>query len=96
MCRYIPRLSTEAVRLTQPSIGWLSKSTRKWKINDKGQGFSEFAMGEKFVLVNLRPLHKTSEIQLFRAQIAFSEALDGLFNVRTNKSRFSIDDFEII
>ena len=89
------RLSTETVRtaLNLPLVGQADKKPLgKWKINDNGQGFSvirngrEIRSGESLGLFTKHPKYN-----YFRAQIAFSEALDGLFNVRTNKSRFSMD-----
>ena len=65
----------------------------KWNINARGQGFSvlrngrEIRNGETLGVFTTHP-----EYNFFRGQVAFSEALDDLFNVKTNKSRFSIDN----
>ena len=90
------RLGIETVKtaLNLPLVGVVGnpKPMNKWNINAKGQGFSvlrngrEIRSGESLGLFT-----KSGKYNFFRAQIAFSEALDGLFNVRTNKSRFSID-----
>ena len=89
------RLGIETVKtaLGLPLVGQGDKKKMsKWNINPKGQGFSvlrngrEIRSGESLGLFTKHP-----EYNHFRAQIAFSEALDGLFNVRTNKSRFSLD-----
>ena len=89
------RLGIETVKtaLNLPLVGSVNpKPMNKWNINPKGQGFSvlrngrEIRYGESLGIFTKHP-----EYNFFRAQIAFSEALDGLFNVRTNKSRFSLD-----
>jgi len=91
------RLGVETVRtaLNIPLVGAggaSAKAMNKWNINSKGQGFSvlrngrEIRSGEALGLFT-----KHDKNNFFRAQISFSEALDGLFNVRTNKSRFSLD-----
>ena len=89
------RLGIETVRtaLNLPLVGSVQpKVMGKWNINPRGQGFSiirngrEIRSGESLGLFTKHP-----EYNYFRGQVAFSEALDGLFNVRTNKSRFSID-----
>ena len=90
------RLSVETVKkaLDLPLVGsGTQKPMNKWKLNPKGQGFSVLRNGREIQSGRtLKLFAKHPEYNFFRAQIAFSEALDGLFNVRTNKSRFSIDN----
>ena len=90
------RLSVETVRtaLKLPLVGSVdTKVMGKWNINARGQGFSvlrngrEIRNGETLGVFTTHP-----EYNFFRGQVAFSEALDGLFNVKTNKSRFSINN----
>jgi hypothetical protein len=89
------RLGIETVRtaLELPLVGQGDKKKMsKWNINDKGQGFSVLRNGREIRFgESLGLFTKSAKYNFFRAQIAFSEALDHLFNVRTNKSRFSLD-----
>ena len=92
------RLSIETVRnaLEFPLTGTLSpdnqKTMNRWGLNDRGQGFSVLRNGRELSHNKTLKLYKRHpDYNLFRGHIAFSDALDELFNVKTNKSRFKID-----
>jgi len=91
------RLGIETVRsaLELPLVGageTVSKTLNKWNINPKGQGFSILRNGREIrSSETLRLFTKGSHYNYFRAHIAFSSALDDLFNVKTNKSQFHVD-----
>ena len=91
------RLGIETVRnaLNLPisgAGGASSKSLNKWKISVHGQGFSILRNGREIRSSETLGLFtKGTHYNYFRAHVAFSSALDDLFNVKTNKSRFHID-----
>ena len=93
------RLSVETVRtaLDLPLVGNLggggNKKMARWGISPKKQGFSVMRNGREIRDgETLGVFTHHHEYNYFRAEVGFTEALDDLFNVRTNKSRFSIDN----
>ncbi|MEE2974493.1 MAG: ATP-binding protein [Candidatus Thermoplasmatota archaeon] len=94
------RLSMENIRrklgiaLSGPGSvkGGQSKSPlTKWGINEEGQGFSivrngrELRSGESLGLFT-----KDSVYNYFRGEVDFDDELDRLFNIQTNKSRYTM------
>jgi hypothetical protein len=92
------RFSVEKVRsalgfpLTGNLGGPQQKIMNKWGFSSRGQGFSVLRNGRELKTGQALSIYtKSPNLNFFRAHVAFSDALDDIFNVKTNKSRFSIN-----
>ena len=64
---------------------------REWGISDENQGFSILRNGREIAYGETLNLWKKSSEEKVRAEIDFPEALDDLFRVQVNQSRFTVE-----
>lgn len=91
------RLDAQKIRkkLDLPKVGagiLINKKLRKAGISSEKTGYSLIRNGREIANSQTLNLYgRDSDVNYFRGEIRFSEALDNLFKIRTNKSRYSID-----